>query len=287
MADITKIGWTHSTFNAWIGCTKVGPGCDNCYAEAQDARKIWGGSRHWGAGVPRFLTSKSNWRKPFLWNEQAARTGQRHLVFGGSLCDPFDNEVHPEWRVSYFKLIEATPHLTWQLVTKRISNVPRMILEATNGAWEGKGFPKNLWIGATVVNQEEFDRDVPKLERIPATVRFLSVEPQVGRIDTCKAFGMWWNQTMNCFEGTGREFKRPFDWLICGGESLQHGVCRPFDVEWARTLARTCKAAGVPFFMKQLGHKAHDFGCGELKYTGKGDDPNEWPEEIRVREFPA
>lgn len=285
MAETTGISWTDSTFNPWIGCTKVGPGCDNCYAESANVRFHEG--MNWGAGAPRRLTTQTNWRKPFLWNERAGLQRRRHLVFCASQADIFDNEVPIDWRISLFKLIEKTPHLTWQLLTKRIGNVPKMVLEATMGAWDGKGFPRNVWIGATVVNQEEFDRDVPKLERIPARVRFLSIEPQIGRIDTCAAFGMWWNSTMNCFEGTGRDFKRPFDWVINGGESRQHGKCREYNLDWARSLVRTCKAAGVPLYMKQLGHKAIDPANPEFTYTGKGDNPAEWPEEIRVQEFPA
>lgn len=273
MAELTGIAWTDSTFNPWIGCTKIGPGCDNCYAEAQDKR--FGGG-HWGVGAPRRMTSQKYWAKPLLWNERAGLQKKRHLVFCASQADVFDNAVDPEWRASLFRLIAKTPHLTWQLLTKRIGNVSEMVEDLALDR-----LPANVWLGATVVTQEEADRDIPKLARIPATVRFLSIEPQIERIDLCEAFGIWWNQTMDCWESSGSQIKRPVDWVITGGESKQYGKCRPYKIEWAASLVRVCKGAGVPVFVKQLGHDANMEG-----YTGKGDNPIEWPESIRVREFP-
>lgn len=257
MAEITGIAWTDSTFNPWIGCTKVGPGCDNCYAEAQDKR--FGGG-HWGAGVERRLTSDAYWRKPFLWNERAGLQKKRHLVFCASQADVFDNEIDPKWRQSLFAVIDKTPHLTWQLLTKRIGNV-RDMLEAMRREF----MPSNVWLGATVVTQAEADRDMSKLVLVPAVTRFLSIEPQIEEINLRHPLGI--------------------DWVICGGESRQQGKCRPFDVGWAISLRNQCKAMNIPFFMKQLGHRAHS---NELKieYTGKGDNPLEWPESIRVRQFP-
>ena len=114
MAEETGIAWTDSTFNAWIGCTKVGPGCEGCYAHVLDARYRWGGAAHWGAGVPRHRTSPGNWHKPIEWNARAAKTGKRWLVFCSSLSDVFDNEAQEKWRADLFALIRATPALTWQ-----------------------------------------------------------------------------------------------------------------------------------------------------------------------------
>ena len=117
MAEISNIAWTKSTFNPWIGCTKVGPGCDGCYAEALDARFKYGGAAHWGAGVPRFRTKPGNWNKPLAWNKQAPTfefAGRKGFwpVFCASLADVFDNEVPERWRRDLFELIRKTPNLS-------------------------------------------------------------------------------------------------------------------------------------------------------------------------------
>src|SRR5688572_4428248 len=104
MAEVTGIAWTDSTFNPWIGCTKVGPGCDHCYAEALDKRHRWGGATHWGAGVERMRTSPSNWAKPRAWNRKAVASGKPWRVFCASLADVFDNEVPHDWRADLFEL---------------------------------------------------------------------------------------------------------------------------------------------------------------------------------------
>jgi protein gp37 len=162
VAERSSISWTHSTFNPWIGCTKVSPGCDHCYAEALDNRHRWGGEAHWGAGVPRRRTSLSNWKLPEKWERKAKATGERHLVFCASLADVFDNEAPEGAREDLWQLIRATPHLTWQLVTKRIGNAARML----PADW-GAGYP-NVWLLSTIVNQEEADRDLDKLLAVPA-----------------------------------------------------------------------------------------------------------------------
>ena len=121
MAENSKIGWCDHTFNGWIGCTKVDPGCDHCYAEARDKRFSKG--IHWGPGALRHRTSAANWKKPLQWNWAAKTQGIRYKVFCASLSDVFDNEVDPEWRSDLFELIRKTPHLDWLLLTKRIGNV--------------------------------------------------------------------------------------------------------------------------------------------------------------------
>lgn len=258
MAEQTGIAWTKSTFNPWIGCTKVGPGCDNCYADTMDARLVFKGERHWGAGVARMHTSEANWNKVRSWNAQAPNTefaGRKGFwpVFCSSLADVFDNEVPRGWRMDLFKLIAETPNLTWLILTKRIGNVMKMCQH------DGLMFDQlpNIWLGATVVNQEEADRDIPKLLQIPAGVRFLSMEPLLGLIDiaqhlTCKGCG---TRTRNklpegaidcCPDGANM-----IDWVIVGGESGSNA--RPMHPDWARSLRNQCEAADVPFFFKQWG----------------------------------
>jgi protein gp37 len=259
MAEETKIAWCDSTFSPWIGCTKIGPGCDNCYAAAGDHR--FTGGAHWGASAPRRVTSEAYWRKPLQWDKKANVAGVPWRVFCASQADVFDNEADTAVRASLFELIKLTPNLTWLLLTKRVGNVKAMLPPD----W-GIGYP-NVWLGITVVTQEEAERDIRKLEHIPARVRWLSIEPQLERI----------------FMGA---LMQHINWVVCGGESAQFGKCRKFDVDWARELMYDTHSWEQPFFMKQLGSRAVDRGQS-IAYTGKGDDPAEWPEEIRIREFPA
>jgi protein gp37 len=237
VAKNTKIEWTDHSFNPWTGCTKVSPGCDHCYAEGWAKRS---GTVRWGADEPRRRTTEANWRQPVKWNQEARAAGKRARVFCSSLADVFDNEVPEDWRHDLFDLIDATPHLDWLLLTKRIGNAKGMIerivpsmIECDHGAWP---WP-HVWIGATVVNQEESDRDIPKLLQVPARVRFLSVEPMLGPIDLVPY--------IHCDVGNA------IDWIICGGESGPGA--RPMHPDWARSLRDQCKGAGVPFLFKQWG----------------------------------
>ncbi|KQR83487.1 phage Gp37/Gp68 family protein [Sphingomonas sp. Leaf343] len=234
MAENSAIEWTDHTFNPWEGCQKVGPGCDNCYAETRNARFGGGTAPNWGPGAPRRLTSKSNWQKPLQWQAAAeafaAEHGRRQRVFCASLADVFDNAVPEIWRSTLFGLIDRTPHLDWLLLTKRIGNVAGM----TDVEWGTEDWPTNVWLGATIVNQEEADRDLPKLLAIEGPkVRFLSMEPLLGPVsfDPCELASI--------------------DWIIVGGESGPGA--RPMHPDWARDLRDQCSIAFVPMLFKQWG----------------------------------
>lgn len=238
MAENSKIEWTHHTFNPWIGCQKVGPGCDHCYAEAMMDTRL--GRVEWGPHAARSRTSHSYWRKPLAWSAAAKAAGQRHRVFCASLADVFDNHasILPEWRDDLWSLIAATPHLDWMLLTKRPGNIANMLPVPFDFE---KQYP-NVWLGCTVVNQAEADRDVPKLLAVPAAVRFLSMEPLLGQVDLTRWIGV---------EGDGAGVGFGLDLVICGGESGPGA--RPMHPDWARSLRDQCVAAGVPFFFKQWG----------------------------------
>lgn len=235
MADDTSIEWCDHTFNPWEGCQKVSPGCDHCYAETRNAR-FNGTAVNWGPGAPRRRTSRANWKKPLKWNREAdafmAKQGRRQRVFCASLADVFDNAVDPQWRRDLFALIDQTPNLDWLLLTKRIGNVPNMLPAPFDFA---KLYP-NVWLGITVVNQEEADRDIPKLLAIDASIRFLSMEPLLGPIRL------------------EPEWLELLDWAILGGESGRDA--RPLYPGWARGPRDQCAAAGVPFLFKQWGEWA-------------------------------
>lgn len=236
MGANSKIEWTHHTFNPWIGCSKVSPGCANCYAEEMMDKRY--GKAQWGPIGTRRRTSDTNWKKPLQWNKAAAAAGERHRVFCASLADVFEdfrgkvidhhggemllcrscggsNVMHREcWtpgetnicfcrnsacpdfqedqpkmpgtldhlRMKLFNLILQTPNLDWLLLTKRPENVCRMM------PFHRSELPlPNIWVGTSVENQEQADKRIPELLKIPAQVRFLSMEPLLGRVDLFKS----------------------------------------------------------------------------------------------------
>jgi len=309
MAENSKIEWCDHTFNPWIGCTRVSAGCDGCYAAVSTPARAMGVK--WGAGEERHRTAPRTWAQPKRWNDRHAEFfaahGRRQRVFCASLADVFDNEVPVEWRVDLFRLIAATPNLDWLLLTKRIGNAWPMMLEISKRCQGGEQPLDNMWLGATVVNQEEADRDIPKLLATPARVRFLSIEPMLGPVDLDSI--PWGGRRCSALRGwAGPELG--IHWVIVGGES-GHGA-RPLHVEWVRSIVRQCQAARVPALVKQLGATVLDVGMSSpgghwpsgmvrepiprstesdapfvvrLKHK-KGGDVAEWPEDLRVREFP-
>ena len=245
MAETTSIAWTDHTWSPWEGCTKISPACDHCYAARMNGWLKAG--ENWGPGAPRLEYSDEHWRKPGRWAAKAQREGTRPKVFP-SVCDPFDNEVRPELRAKFFDLIYATQPLTWLLLTKRIGNVPSMLV----GPGMPGRVPSNVWLGATLANRDEMLRDGPKLKAVNATVRFWSVEPMLGPLG---------------------EIPRDLlpDWVICGGESGP-GARKVWRV-WIDELREQCAAAGVPFFFKQWGGRNADAGGCELD----GAEVKQWP----------
>lgn len=278
MGADTKIEWAHHSFNPWYGCQKVGPGCDNCYAEGWAKRS---GLVQWGVGADRRRSSAANWRKPLKWNAEAERLGIRYRVFCASLADVFDNAVPAEWRRDLFDLIEITPHLDWLLATKRIGNVERMIPDRWSVA-----LPLNVWLGITVTDQAEADRDIPKLLAVKTLgVRFLSIEPLLGPVELdCVDRPPNWKQPIDeCDDGidplryrSARGEQRGIDWVIVGGESGPHA--RPMHPDWVRSLRDQCAAAGVPFLFKQW---------GEWLPAGQDGNPEHDPFEINASDSPV
>jgi protein gp37 len=248
MAETTGIQWTDSTFNPWIGCAKVSPGCDNCYAQVSTPSRAL--RVVWGAAQQRHRTASANWRMPLRWNaahaEFQASTGRRRRVFCASLADVFDNQVDVTWRHDLWSLVRNTPHLDWLMLTKRIGNVAAML----PGDW-GSGYP-NVWLGISVVNQAEADRDISRLLNIQAAVRWLSMEPLLGPVSLGKA-------------------ARRLDWVVVGGESGRQP--RSMSPDWVRAIRDECESAGTAFFFKQWGGSDKDKG-GCLLF---GQAAKAWP----------
>jgi protein gp37 len=247
MSANSGIEWTDHTFNPWIGCTKVSPACDNCYAERQDHR--FGGG-HWGAGAPRKRTKPGNWNEPRKWDRQAEAEGARYRVFCASLADVFDNEVPESWRNELWELIRATPNLDWLLLTKRIGNAADMLPPSM---WSLGGWP-NVWLGITVVTQEEADRDIPKLLETPAAVRFISAEPLLESLDVGNHLWPVMGEPTGFQRNPPGQSRPGLDWVIAGGESGPDA--RPMLPDWVRSLRDQCRDAGVPFLFKQWGEWA-------------------------------
>jgi len=272
MAENSKIEWTDHTFNPWVGCTKISPACDNCYAATWAKRagtpKLWQGQLR--------LTSAANWRQPLKWNMAAAAAGKRAKVFCASLADVFDNKADPQWRSELFDLIERTPDLDWLLLTKRPQNMEKMIWPR----WWDDGMPRNVWLGTTVENQIEADRRIPHLLNAPAAVRFLSCEPLLELVDLTSictgsyfidALGGWkYHDAPPDISSSTQKCAR-LDWVICGGESGPGA--RPMHPAWARHLRRQCETASTPFFFKQWGDWHPDSLLSTNAITGECPPP--------------
>jgi len=253
--EMSKIEWTHFTFNPWWGCTKISAGCKNCYAETLDARFKGG---HWGDNTTRRFFGDKHWSRPLAWNRKAERDGVRYRVFCASMADVFEehldeygtpNTQQSEARWRLWRLIKATPHLDWLLLTKRPENhylVPP--------SWQtGSRRPLNVWLGVTAENQEQADIRIPILLEVrwPA-VRFISYEPALGPIDlnafVCdRSGGMV--EHVDGYAVWPQKKAHGLDWVICGGESGPGR--REMNPNWVRSMWAQCCGAGIPFFYKQ------------------------------------
>jgi protein gp37 len=286
MAENSSIEWTDHTVNFWWGCMKVSPGCEHCYAETfskRVGRNIWGPSKT----TERWRT-KGPWRDILKWDRKAKEAGIRQRVFCQSMSDFFED--HPQvdpWRREAIEILGSLEALDVQLLTKRPENVADMVPASWMEQW-----PTHIWIGTSVENQETADKRIPELLKVPAAVRFLSCEPLLDQVlldDGCNSWLTCYGKQIEgeCCESraVSGECFHGIDWIIAGGES-GHSA-RPFNIMWAAHLMGQCADAGVPFFMKQMGDHLIDRHGERIRLGKKGGDWNEWPEELRVREFPT
>lgn len=305
MSENSKIEWTDHTFNPWEGCQKVGPGCDHCYAEARNARFGGGTAINWGPGAERRRTSQANWNLPRRWNAQHQaffnQHGRRQRVFCSSLADVFDNVVPVQWRIELMALILATPNLDWLLLTKRIANAAGMLeqaFRAVHAQREGwaDNVPPHVWLGATIVNQAEADRDISKLLSAPAAKRFVSIEPLLGPVDLTRIALPSYAQGLHMvpapyidalagYFDINASGQARLDWVIVGGESGPGA--RPMHPQWARSLREQCAAAGVPYLFKQWGDWAPRAGAltgGATDFSEIDPSCTRWPDVVRLGE---
>lgn len=291
MGANSNIEWTDHTFNPWIGCTKVSPACDGCYAEAMMDLRY--GRVEWGApgkgNGTRVRTSAGNWKQPIKWNKDAAAAGARPRVFCASLADVFDNHVPPEWRADLFELIAATPNLVWLLLTKRPQNIVKMVRES--GAFDDHGrrsLPKNAALGTTIEDQTRADINVPSLldakHHLSPAFAFASCEPLLGLIDLRRICllpqkpgshraGIHIDALAGRYCESGLRYTGPWDirgpaptddapavtidQVIVGGETDQgKHKARPMHPDWPSSLLGQCEGTGTKFFFKQWGEWA-------------------------------
>lgn len=255
MADTTNIEWADATANFWIGCTKVSPACDACYAE-----RDWDHRKHrveWGAHGDRSYAKAGRVTVRKVQRHAAAffaKHGRKPRIFINSLSDFADNHrsIKPEWRNEVWQLARACPDVILMILTKRPQNLPNYLPEDWT---DGPDFCyPNVWIGTTAENAEEYQRRWPYVALTPAALRFVSAEPLLGDLGDL---------------GLGRPGAP--QWIITGGESGPSA--RPSHPNWFRSPRDQCAAAGVPYLHKQNGewvpggHPA----AAELPATSLGD----------------
>lgn len=275
MAENSKISWCHHTFNAWVGCAKVSAGCARCYAEELMDKRY--GKVQWGPQGTRVKTSPANWKLPIRWNKQAQKEDTRYRVFCASLADVFEDrpELVP-WRVELMALIQKTPYLDWLLLSKRPENAPDMMKEVvrlgnyTANDWLAMGLmPPNVWLGTSVENQEQADKRIPELIKMPAMLHFLSMEPLLGTVNLGLLGAIAHSSPYSLYADH-------IKWVIVGGESGAHA--RPMNLDWARDVRDQCQYANVKFFFKQTGTVAAG--------RGKGESEDDIPADLYIRDIP-
>jgi protein gp37 len=237
MSANSKIEWTEHTFNPWWGCSKVSPGCANCYAESFSKRV---GFKIWGQDAERRYFGDKHWSEPVKWDREAAKLGVMHRVFCGSMCDIFEDRPGLEDpRLTVFDLAEATPNLLWLFLTKRPQNANDMIPSRWRAKW-----PRNAMLGVTIEDQPRLEERMPYIAALsvifPGIKVFASCEPLLSALD--------WHD----------HWLEHFVWIIGGGESGHHA--RPMHPDWIRKLRNDCESRRdmgrpwpLPFLFKQWG----------------------------------
>lgn len=254
MSDNSRIEWTDATWNFVVGCTKVSPGCDHCYAERDVNR--WNGPGAFDQVVVKHdrLWLPLKWRRP-------------RRIFVNSLSDLFHADIPDDVIMRAFAVMALTPQHTYQVLTKRHARMRVLLtdedfrsgvsgeivnlvvhdglddshLSGEARAWRDWWPLDNVWLGVSVENQQWADIRIPALLDTPAAVRFLSCEPLLGAVS---------------LERWTRSHSDGIDWVIVGGESGPGA--RPMHVDWARQLRDQCEAADVSYLFKQWGqHDEH------------------------------
>lgn len=248
MGSNSAIQWTTHTWNPWRGCTKVSPGCAHCYMYRDQIR--------YGRNPAEVVRSAdATFFRPL--RDRKWQAGDR--VFTCSWSDFFHEDADP-WREEAWEIIRQTPHLTYQILTKR----PERIKDHLPRDWGEDGYD-NVWLGVSAEYHRQAAERIPRLVAVPAAAYFVSAEPLLGRLDLHRV-----------------PDADLIDWWIVGGESGGREA-RPLDLAWVHEVVAFARQELAAPFVKQLGtvwareHKAKDW---------HGGDWSEWPDDLRVREFP-
>lgn len=218
MADGTKIEWTDATWNPVTGCTKIGPGCDNCYAErfAERWRGVAGHPYEQGFDLtlwPTRLMQPAQWKKP-------------RMIFVNSMSDLFHKDIDRTFIDKVFDAMEQANWHVYQVLTKRSSLMRNYVRKR----YDGGSSPRHIWLGVSVEDAAHTSR-IEHLKQINSDARFISFEPLLGPIGDVDLGGI--------------------HWVIVGGESGDDA--RPMHPDWARSIRDQCASSSVPFFFKQWG----------------------------------
>jgi protein gp37 len=246
----TKIQWTDETVNFWVGCEKCSLGCKFCYMYRNESK--------YGKNPTEVRrTGYSTFGRARFWSIPKR-------IFTCSYSDFFIDKAD-EWRGDAWEEIRETPQHQWQILTKR----PQRIIKALPSDWGENGY-HNVWLGVSVESQEYMHR-VDELLKVPAAIRFISVEPLIAPVS---------------FKDYNSEILKKIDWVIIGGESgWETGLYRyrKCEIEWIKSIIDECRLSGTKVFVKQLGSDlAKRLGLKE-KFGG---DMNEWEKSLQIREFP-
>lgn len=302
MSDNTAIEWTDATWNPVVGCDKVSPGCDNCYA-IRTARRMsanpnpkvsaaYAGTEAGGEWTGQVNLLEDRLDQPLRWQKP-------RRIFVNAQSDLFHKEVPNEFIARVFAVMVLAPQHTFQILTKRpgrmrsLLNSPDFIslVDSTLGGdksdapWDLDWPLPNVWLGVSVEDQKTADLRIPLLLDTPAAVQWLSCEPLLGPVD----LSQWVKpHTDTC----GDEFAPPWcicdyppkgDWVVVGGESGPNA--RPMHPDWARSLRDQCVAAEVPFHFKQWGEWQDGSRVGK-RAAGRLLDGRTWDEYPTTEEKP-
>jgi protein gp37 len=267
------IPWTEDTWNPIRGCSRVSLGCGGphgqggCYAERLAIRLSGPGQPY--EGLVKSTPSGPRWTGRVALVESALdlplRWKKPGRIFVNSMSDLFHEKVPDEWIDRIFAVMAKAPQHTFQILTKR----PERMLE-----WVTRSRPvplPNVWLGVSVEDQETADVRIPLLLQTPTAVRWVSYEPALGSVDF---------RSLGLLKRTGAGL----DWMVVGGESGPGA--RPFDLAWARQTIDQCREAGIAPFFKQTGSRPILDGEPLRLKDRKGGDMDEWPADLRVREYP-
>lgn len=286
MGATTHISWTDATWNPWTGCRKISQGCHFCYMYRDKTR--------YGQDPAAVVRSKdATFYAPLHWEKKAVRAGHTTRVFTCSWSDFFIEEADA-WRPLAWEVIRQTPHLTYQILTKR----PERMLEHlpwhdhADSLWDTRPW-SHVWLGVSVEDQATADARIPWLLQTPAALRFVSYEPALAAVDFFSVdFGQGY-KVNTLLKGPPLGERERLDWIIVGGESGPQA--RPCNLVWLTNTVRQTGLAGVACWVKQLGAKP----CVDLGGSARFDDHTyyrirdkagatlaEWPTELQVQQFP-